>query len=85
MDDTFALVKQCAAEYRALTEAYDAELLKAHNCGHGTAEMDEHLSRAKAIGADVMEALKRYQEAVEELAYCRNSPLANGSVACRDA
>src|SRR5690348_13203894 len=56
MDDIFAIVKIRAAEYRALTDGYDAELAKAHSWGHGTPEVLEHLRKANEMAEDVMEA-----------------------------
>ena len=67
MNDGFAHVKQLAADYRALTDAYDAELAAAHNGGHGTPEVIEHLQKACAMGPQLMDSLKRYQDAVTAL------------------
>lgn len=66
--DGFARVKRLAAEYRALTAAYDEELLAAHYAGHGTREIIGHLREANAMGPHIRDALKRYRAAVTALA-----------------
>ncbi len=65
--DIFTEIKALAAEYRALTDAYDAELRQAHNAGHGSLELIEHLRNANAMAPQVLDALKRYQAAVAAL------------------
>lgn len=50
--DLLDLIKLRSAEYRALTDAYDDELLKAHNCAHGSPEIVEHLRRANEMAPD---------------------------------
>ncbi len=64
MPDDFKEIKRLAADYRKLSDAYDEELIAAHNAGHGTPECLEHLRKANAMGPSVMDALVRYQAAV---------------------
>ena len=71
--DVFGAVRSRAAKYRALTDVYDAELLKAHDCGYGTPEMLEHLRAANSLAKDVTKALELYQTAVAELAASLNT------------
>lgn len=64
----FANVKKRRAEYLAISADYDAELAAAHNAGDRTAVALMHLKRARGIGPAMLQALKRYQEAVAALA-----------------
>lgn len=68
----FANVKKRRAEYLAIAVAYDEELAAAHNAGDRTAEAVLHLKCARGIGPAMLEALKRYQEAVAALAEARD-------------
>ena len=68
MLDAFAHVKRLAADYRTMTDAYDEELLAAHNAGHGTLQGMEHLRKANAMAPYVLDLLTRYQAAVAGLA-----------------
>lgn len=63
----FALVRERAATYHALTEAYDQALRRAHRAGHNTPEMRQYLAQANGMAADVRDALQRYHAAVAEL------------------
>lgn len=68
-EEVFARLKECAAAYRELADAYDQALLSAHNAGHGTPVAMEHLRKANAIAPDVLNALKHFQAAVAALAW----------------
>jgi hypothetical protein len=66
-DDGFDTVRKLAAEYRALADAYDVLLMEAHNAGHGTLGMTNHLRSANEMAPAIMEALNRYHRAVAAL------------------
>jgi hypothetical protein len=83
VDQLFAVVHQRAAAYRALAEAYDGELLSAHNAGHGTLEALQHLRRANALAPGVMSALSDYQSAVTQLARQLSARLATRDPAAK--
>jgi hypothetical protein len=65
--DRFAQVRQLGAQYRALADSYDTLLMKAHNAGHGATAAASYLRAAVGMAPAMVEALKRYQEAVAAL------------------
>lgn len=69
-------VKKRRAEYLAIAADYDTELKMAHAAGDQTAEALVHLRRANEIGPSMLDALKRYQEAVALLVDTSSAPLA---------
>lgn len=68
MFDAFAHVKTLFADYRTLANAYDEELVAAHNARPRTPEGIAHLRKANAMAPYLLDALSRYQAAVATLA-----------------
>jgi hypothetical protein len=62
-----AEVNAARKEYRSAEQQWDAALMKAHDSGHGTADYLKYLQEANQLGAEVLNALARYQEAVRRL------------------
>lgn len=56
------------AEYMSLTTEYDSMLFNAHSYDRGTAAMVDALHKASMLGPQLHEALRRYFEAVQQLA-----------------
>jgi hypothetical protein len=69
LDDSklFAEMRAALAAYRKVEAVYDAELIAAYECPHGTLKFMEHIKAANDMGPKVLAALGRYQSAVRKI------------------